>query len=154
METQSPAPEAAPQKKRNLVPIIIVVVVVVVIAAGVAFFLLRDDSGTEAGAPAGQTAKSLFNAWQANEEGQASQFADADAVAVLFRVPAIDGQGLEFGGCSPIGDSPWPKECVWSRPGGELTMEVEKGGDTPVVTKVTYGPAGLPPDSSTTDTTG
>ncbi len=55
-----------------------------------------------------------------------------------------------FGGCSATGDDPFPKECVWSRPGGELTMTVNKQGDTPIVTNVKYGPAGLPPDTGTT----
>jgi hypothetical protein len=154
METQSSAPAAAPQKKRNWVPIIVAVVVVVLIAGGAAVLLLRDDSGTEAGQPAGQSAKGLFKAWQDNNENRAARFADEDAVVVLFRVPAVDGRDLQFGGCSQVGDSPWPKECIWSRPGGELTMEVEQGDARPIVTKVTYGPAGLPPDTSPSDTTG
>jgi hypothetical protein len=146
METQSAAPAAAP-KKRNLVPIIIVVVVVVVIAAAVAFFLLRDDSGSEAGKPAGQSAKSLYTAWQDGDRTEAARFASAGAVDALFAVQTSDAEGMTFGGCSATGDGPWPKECVWSRPGGELTMTVQKGGDLPQVTKVTYGPAGLPPDT-------
>jgi hypothetical protein len=148
METQSAAPAAAPQK-RNLVPIIIVVVVVVVIAAAVAFFLLRDDSGSEAGKPAGQSAKALYTAWQDGDRTAAAGYASAGAVDALFALQASDAEGMEFGGCSATGDGPWPKECVWSRPGGELTMTVQKGGDTPQVTKVTYGPAGLPPDTDT-----
>jgi hypothetical protein len=149
METQSAAPAGAPQKKRNLVPIIVVVVVVVVIAAAAAFFLLRDDSSGEAGKPAGQSAKAVFVAWQDGDRTAAAEYASAGAVDELFGVETSGAEGLEFGGCSATGDGPWPKECVWSRPGGELTMTVQKGGDTPQVTKVTYGPAGLPPDTDT-----
>ena len=153
METQSAAPSPAPQKKRNWVPIIIVVVVIIVIVGGLAFWRMRDSDSSDPGKPAGQSAKSLYTAWQDGDQAAAAKYASNGAVTTLFAVDTSDASGLEFGGCSATGDGPWPKECVWSRPGGELTMIVQKGGDTPQVTKVTYGPAGLPPDSSP-DSTG
>lgn len=154
METQSAAPTPAPQKKRSWIPIVIVVVVVVVIVGGLAAWRLRSDDSSDAGQPAGQSAKALYTAWQDGDEVAAAKYASNGAVTTLFAVQASDAEGLEFGGCSATGESPWPKECVWSRPGGELTMTVQQGDDRPQVTKVTYGPAGLPPDGSSTDPTG
>jgi hypothetical protein len=153
METQSPAP-AAPQKKRNWVPIIIVVGVIVLIVIGVGVWRLTSDDSAEAGKPAGQSAKAVFAGWQNGNRAAAARFASDEAVTKLFAISTSDASGLRFGGCSPTTDDPFPRECVWSRPGGELTMEVEKQGDTPIVTKVTYGPAGLPPDTSSSDSTG
>ena len=153
METQSSAP-AAPQKKRNWVPIIIVVGVIVLIVIGVGVWRVTSDDSAEAGKPAGQSAKAVFAAWENGNRAAAARFAEDEAVTKLFAISTSDASGLRFGGCSATGDDPFPKECVWSRPGGELTMEVEKQGDTPIVTNVTYGPAGLPPDTSASDSTG
>jgi hypothetical protein len=154
METQSPAPAAAPEKKRNWVPIAIVVGVLVLVLVALGAWRLRSDDSSDPGRPAGQSAKGLFNAWQDGDETAANRFASPDSVTVLFAVPASDADGMEFGGCTATGDDPWPKECIWSRPGGELTMTVQQGDDLPQVTKVTYGPAGLPPDDSSSDSSG
>lgn len=149
MTTESTAPPpATPQKKRNLVPILIIVgiVVVAIIAAGV-YKLTKSDS-TKKGRPAGQTAKGLYKAWQSGDQAKAAKFANGTAVTTIFAVKTTDASGLTFGGCSATGNGAFPKECVWSRPGGELTMTLKKNGNTVQVTKVHYGPAGLPPDST------
>jgi hypothetical protein len=128
METQSPAP-AVPQKKRNWVPIIIVVGVIVLIVIGVGVWRVTSDS-TEAGKPAGQSAKAVFAAWENGNRAAAARFAEDGAVTELFAISTSDASGLRFGGCSATGDDPFPKECVWSRPGGELTMG-SKSRETP-----------------------
>ena len=150
MATENPAPEAAPQKRGPLV--IILVVVGVLVVAGIAFGIWKvsSDDSSDAGPPAGQTAKGLYNAWQDGDQAAAAKDATPVAVTAIFKVDTSDASGLEFGGCSATGSEPFPKECVWSRPGGELTMTVEKQDDKPVVTNVEYGPAGLPPDTDAT----
>jgi hypothetical protein len=148
MDPQTPAPSAPADKKRNLVPIIIVVAVVVIIGVGLAAWRLTSDSSESAGKPAGQSAKALFKAWQDDDRAAAAVVATPDAVTAIFAIDASEASGLEFAECTPTGDGPFPKECVWTRPGGELTMTVEKEGDTPEVTNVDLGAAGLPPDTS------
>jgi hypothetical protein len=148
MDPQTPAPGAPASKKRNLVPIIIVVAVVVVIVGGLALWRVTSDSGDEAGKPAGQSAKALFKAWEDDDRAAAAVVATPNGVTTIFAIDASEGSGLQFDACTPTGDDPFPKECVWTRPGGQLTMTVEKDGDTPKVTNVDLGAAGLPPDTS------
>ncbi len=151
MDPQTPAPPAPTSTKRNIVPIVIVVAVVVVIGIGLAAWRLTSDSSDAAGVPAGQSAKALFTAWEDGDRSAAAEVASPAAVNEIFANEATEASGLQFGGCSATGDDPFPKECVWSRPGGELTMTVEKDSDEdPMVTSVELGPAGLPPESDTT----
>jgi hypothetical protein len=147
MATESSAP-TAPKKKRNLVPILIIVgvVVVAIIAAGV--YLLTKSDSTAKGVPAGVTAKGLYKAWQKGDQAAAAKFANSDATATIFAIKTSDAGGLQFGGCASTGSSGFPKECTWSRPGGELTMKLQKNGKKAQVTKVTYGPAGTTPTSA------
>jgi hypothetical protein len=149
MATESTAPpQAAPQKKRNWVPIIIIVgiVVIAIIAAGV-YKLTKSDSTTK-GTPPGLTAKGLYKAWQAGNQAQAAKFGNANSVTTIFAVAPTDASGLKFGGCSATGAGPFPKECTWSRPGGELTMTLVRVGGKAQVTKVHYGPAATTPTSN------
>jgi hypothetical protein len=151
MDPQSPAPPAAPKKKRGPLLIILIVVGVIVIAGIVAVVVKKSgDSGGSAGAPAGQATKGLYKAWQAGNANGAAKFATPSSVTYLFKVSPSDAAGLKFDGCTATGNDPFPKECEWSRPGGQLTMTVDKQGDKPIVTNVDYGPAGLPPDTTTT----
>jgi hypothetical protein len=148
MTTESPAPPAAPQRKRNWVPIIIIVVVLVVIVAGVVAWRVRSNDSTDKVVPAGQTAKGLYKAWQAGNRNAAAKYANAASVDKIFVIQKTEASGLQFGGCTPTGNGPFPKECVWTRPGGELTMTLNKSGDTVTVTNVKFGPAGTPPASN------
>jgi len=154
MATEAPEPtgtETAP-KKTNLVPILIVigVVVVIVIGVGAYLFLKDDDSGTAepAGPPPPRVSKNLYDAWQADDRSTAAANATGAAVTQIFAIPASDGAGLVFGGCTATAGTPLPKACVFSRPGGSLTMTVDRVGDKRTVVKVDYGPAGLPPDTT------
>jgi hypothetical protein len=147
-ENAAPPPAAPEKKKRNWVPIIIIVgIVVIAIIAAVIYKVTKSDS-TAKGKPAGQTAKGLYKAWQTGNQASAAKFANANAVTTIFAVKTTDASGLTFGGCSSTGANAFPKECVWSRPGGELTMTLAKNGNKVQVTKVKYGPAGLPPTSN------
>ena len=146
------AGSAPPKKKTNLVPILIVIGVIVVVIIGVGVWKLKsDDSGTSkpAGPPPPRLSKNLYTAWQADDRTAAAKVATAAAVTQLFDIPKSEGQGLTFGGCTKVGDKQLPKECVYSRPGGELTLTVSLQGDKRTVTKVVFGPAGLPPTTST-----
>lgn len=147
METQTPAGSASPKRRGPLVIILIVVGVLVVAGVAVAAWKLSSDSSDEPGAPAGQAAKGLFKAWQSGDETAATDVATPSAVTAIFKVKPSDASGLQFDGCSATGANPFPKECEWSRPGGQLTMTIQKQGGKPVVTSVDYGPAGLPPDT-------
>jgi hypothetical protein len=148
---ETPAAGSAPKKKTNLVPILIVigVIVVVIIGVGGYLFLKDDDEASKpAGPPPPRLSKNLYAAWQGDDRTAAAKNATAAAVSQIFAIPASEGEGLTFGGCTKVGDKQLPKACVYSRPGGELTMTVNLQGDTRTVTKVEFGPAGLPPDTT------
>jgi hypothetical protein len=146
MTSQTPASTAAPQKKRG--PLVIILVVVgVLVVAGIAIgaWKLSSDSGSSSGAPAGQTAKGLYKAWQSGNQAAAAKDATPTAVTDIFKVTPTDASGLKFDACSATGSNPFPKECTWSRPGGQLTLTVQKQGGKAKVTKVEYGPAATTP---------
>jgi hypothetical protein len=151
MADEAPAAPAGsePPKKTNLVPILIVIGVIVVIVIGVgAYLFLKDDdeAAKPAGAPPPRLARNLYAAWQDDDRTAAADNATAAAVTEIFAIPAAQGEGLVFGGCTSTSGTALPKACVYSRPGGQLTMTVDRVGDTRKVVKVELGPAGLPPD--------
>jgi hypothetical protein len=148
METQTPASSPAAKPRGPLVIILIVVGVLVVAGIAVVAWKVGSDSDDSAGAPAGQAAKGLYKAWQSGDRSAAAEVATPTSVTAIFKVQPSDASGLQFDGCSATGANPFPKECVWSRPGGQLALTVQKQDDKPTVTKVDYGPAGLPPDTS------
>jgi hypothetical protein len=146
-EGGAPAPE---KKKSSLVLILIVVGVIVVIAIGAgAYFLTRDDdssSKAEGKAPP-RISKDLYAAWQDDDRTAAAGVATAAAVSEIFAIPANEGDGLDFGGCDKVGDAPLPKDCVYSRPGGQLTITVAVVDGKRVATAVKLGPAATTPTS-------
>jgi ABC-type phosphate/phosphonate transport system permease subunit len=145
----TPAAPAAPEapKKRNLVPILIVVgVIVIVIIAGVAYKLTKSSSDKKASGPlAGAVAKHLFKSWQSGDQTAAAKWANPNAVSQMFAIKSSDGTGLVFGGCTADSTGPFPKKCVWSRPGGQLTLTVNRANGTTTVTKVDLGSAATTP---------
>jgi hypothetical protein len=148
---ETPAADSPPTKKTNLVPILIVIGVIVVVIIGVGVWkLTSDDSGASkpAGPPPPRLSKNLYTAWQGDDRSAAAKNATAAAVSQIFAIAKTEGEGLTFGGCAKIGDTQLPKACVYSRPGGELTMTVSRQGDKRTITKVVFGPAGLPPDTT------
>jgi hypothetical protein len=148
---ETPAAGSEPAKKKsNLVPILIVIGVIVVVIIGVGVWKLTGDDTTAApkGPPPPRLSKDLFNAWQAGNQTAAAKVATPTAVTKMFAVPASDGSGLTFGGCTKIGDKQLPKACVYSRPGGQLTFTVNKVGNKRTITKVVYGPAATTPTST------
>jgi hypothetical protein len=148
MTSQNPASTAAPQKNRGPLVIILVVVGVLVVAgAGIAAWKLSSSSSSKSGAPAGQTAKGLYKAWQSGNQAAAAKDATPTAVTAIFAVKPADASGLQFDGCSATGSNPFPKECTWSRPGGQLTLKVAKQGGKSKVTSVEYGPAATTPST-------
>lgn len=148
MTTQTPAPTAAPQKKRGPLVIILVVVGVLVVAGvAIAAWKLSSSSSSKSGAPAGQTAKGLYKAWQNGNQAAAAKDASSAAVSAIFVVKPADATGLKFDGCAATGSNAFPKECTWSRPGGQLTMKVAKQGGTTKVTSVQFGAAATTPTS-------
>ena len=148
MTTQTPAPTAAPKKNRRpLVITLVVVGVLVVIGVGVAAWKLSSSSSSKSGAPAGVTAKGLYKAWQKGNQAAAAKDASPVAVTAIFAVKPADATGLKFDGCAATGSNAFPKECTWSRPGGQLTMKVTKQNGNAKVTSVQFGAAATTPST-------
>src|SRR5664279_1559380 len=124
---ETPGASEPAKKKSNLVPILIVVGVIVLIIIGVGVWKLtsKSSSSSKASGPLPvKIAKNLYAAWQAGDQAAAAKDATPTAVTAMFAIPAADGDGLTFGACTKIGSKPIPKACVFSRPGGQLTMTV------------------------------
>jgi ABC-type nitrate/sulfonate/bicarbonate transport system permease component len=148
----TPAASTPAKKKRNLVPILIVVGVIVIVIIGAVAYKLRGSSSSSSkpsGPPPGAVAKRLYKAWQSGNQADAAKSANPAAVGQIFAIKASDGTGLTFGGCKTAGSSAFPKTCVFSRSGGQLTMTVSRANGTKTVTHVTLSSAATTPTSTT-----
>jgi hypothetical protein len=152
-ETQSAGGGGADgaKKKSNLVPILIVVgiIVVVAIAAGV-YLLTRDSGGKDApeGAAPPKVSKDLYAAWQDGDRAAAAKVADSGTVTAIFAIDTREGTDLDFAGCEKTGDTPLPKDCSFTRPGGELTITVSNVDGKRTATAVKLGPTATTPTST------
>jgi hypothetical protein len=148
---ETPDASGPAKKKSNLVPILIVVGVIVLIIIGLGVWKLtsKDDSTTRSGPLPIKIAKNLYAAWQAGDQTAAAKDATPSAVTAIFAIPAADGDGLTFGACTKTTANPLPKTCTFSRPGGQLTMTVNRVNGKKVVTAVKLGPAATTPTSPT-----
>lgn len=157
MDPQTPVPTDAPSPPHKRAALVAIVLLLVAVAAvGVVLLVQGDDDGTSSDTtsttatttPAGQAeAKALFAAWQHGNRAAARAVATPAATAQLFAIPARQGRGLVFGGCSTINAR--GRRCIWSRPGGMLTIvTVLQADGAPKVVAADLTPAGLPPTST------
>jgi hypothetical protein len=152
-ETQSPGGGRADgaKKKSTLVPILIVVGIIVVVAiAGGVYLLTRDSGGSSGpeGAPPPKVAKNLYAAWQDGDRAAAAKVADSGTVTAIFAIDKSEGTDLQFAGCEKTGGTPLPKECSFTRPGGELVVTVSAVDGKRTATAVKLGPAATTPTST------
>jgi hypothetical protein len=150
-ETQGDGGNAGAKQKSNLVPILIVVGIIVVIAiAGGVYLLTRDSGGSDGpeGEAPPKVAKDLYAAWQDGDQAAAAKVATADTVTAIFAIEKDEGSGLEFGGCEKTGSTPLPKDCSFTRPGGELTITVSNVDGKRTATAVKLGPTATTPTST------
>ena len=134
-------------------PIIIVGGVILIVIIGAVAYKLRGSSSSSSkpsGPPPGAIAKGLYKAWQAGDQTAAAKEANAATVTQMFAIKASDGTGLVFGGCSQAASGPFPKKCVFTRPGGQLTMTVSRANGKKTVTNVTLGSTATTPTSAPT----
>ena len=121
---------------------------VVVLAAivGVGVYLMRDDGGSTSppGSPAA-ISEDLFSAWQDGNRKAATEVATPGAVGQIFLIPKDEGDGLEFGQCTKVGEQPLPQTCSYTRPGGQLEITVGDVQGTTLATAVVLGPAATTP---------
>ena len=110
MTSQTPAPTAAPQKKRGPLVIILVVVGVLVVAgAAIAAWKLSSSSSSKSGAPAGQTAKGLYKAWQSGNQAAAAKDATPSSVTAIFTGEADRRQRAPVRRVLRDGEQPLPQ---------------------------------------------
>lgn len=152
--TESTQPTTASgTKKRSPALVIGIVIVVVVVLAGGAYVIYKLTDKHEI-KPAAVTAKAVFVDLQKGDAGQARSDSTPAGQNALRTITADDVNGLVFGGCKAFpGDQP-TRLCIWSRPGGQLSMSLVLKGDDWKVDNAQIGPAGLPPatDSSSPTT--
>jgi hypothetical protein len=152
-ETQSAGGGSADgaTKKSNLVPILIVVGIIVVVAiAGGVYLLTRDSGGSSApeGEAPPKVAKDLYAAWQDGDQAAAAKVADSGTVTAIFAIDKNEGSDLKFGGCEKTGGTPLPKDCSFTRAGGQLVITVSNVDGKRTATAVKLGPAATTPTST------
>jgi hypothetical protein len=139
-------------KKRSPGLVIGIIVVVVIVLAGGAYVVYKLTNKHEV-KPALVTAKAVFVDLQQGSPDKARDDSTTAGLAALKKITADDVKGLAFGGCKPFPASQPTRLCVWSRPGGQLSMSLVRQGDNWKVDNAQVGPAGLPPATDTTTTT-
>lgn len=131
----------------------IAVVVAVIVLAGAAFGVYALTRPADKYTPVVVTVKAVFTDWQQGDEAAARKHMSSKALADLFAIKASEGTDLTFGGCRLFGPKLFPRICTWSRPGGQLAMRVQIKDKVNVIDLITFGPAGLPPETPTTPST-
>jgi hypothetical protein len=129
-----------------------VIAVIVIVLAGIFIYKKTNKSSSSAAfTPVGKVSKQLYQSWQNGDRVTAAKYATSGAVTQLFALTGSQKAGLTFAHCKKVSDKPFPKECMFTRPGGTLTFTLTRAPkEDPKVTAVVLGPAGLPPTSTTT----
>jgi len=149
--TESSSPPA-PSKRSPAVVAAIVVVVVIVLAGG-AYVVYKLTDTKEVGEPAYKVSKRVLVAAQQGDTAVIAKYttaAGAREVGVL-KGNALDG--MKVSNCSPGPVATKTKICVYTRPGGQLTLALTRSGSAWKVSSANLGPAALPPTSATTPST-
>jgi hypothetical protein len=133
-----------------LVPVIVIVVIVVL--AGGAYVVYKLTASNDTTDPPVTVVHRAIVAIRAGDPGKADSDATTQGQAQLAKVTASDISGMKFGGCPASGQTD-SRTCIWSRPGGQMTMTLTKVGGAWKIDTVTVGPAGLPPSTDTTGST-
>lgn len=146
--TESPQSAGRPGTSRSPARVIGIVVVVVVVLAAGAYLVVRWTDSDDAPSPTA-TAKTVYVHLRQGDPTAARPDSTAAGLAALEKISADDVKGLVFGGCrSAAGNRP-TQLCVWTRPGGQLSMAMIRRGDRWIVDNAEVGPAGLPPATDT-----
>ncbi len=95
-----------------------------------------------------KVAKNLYAAWQDGDRAAAAKVADSGTVTAIFAIDKSEGTDLQFAGCTKTGDTPLPKDCSFTRPGGELVVTVSAVDGKRTATAVKLGPAATTPTST------
>jgi hypothetical protein len=147
-DTPAPAPtEGGSSRPSWLVPVIVIVAVVVLVGgAFVVYKLTKSTSSAEAPYVVVHRTVVAIKGGQSPKSSDTSGQGEAE----LDAITAQDLEGLQFGGCQALPQAPNTARCIWSRPGGQMTMSLSKTDGHWKITGAGLGPAGLPPDDSTT----
>lgn len=146
------------RRRRRIVTIVVGVLVIAAIVVGAIYLFTRSDdhspsttTTTTTSTPGYPTtaraaSEALLAAWKHKDRDAAAAVATPGAIDQIFAIDTAESDGLAFGACTVSGAD---QRCVWSRPGGALTFTASPAGTGYRITAVEFGPAGLPPESST-----
>ena len=128
----------------------IAVVVALIILAGGSYALYKATRTNDETTPATTTAQRVFSLWQNGDRNAASESMTPVALKDLFAIKATESKGLAFKGCKKTTAAFFPKLCVWSRPGGQLSMQLIVEDKKNLIDAVSYGTNALPPAGDAT----
>ena len=133
------------QLGRSTATTVIAVIVALAVLGGGAAAIYKLTQSEDEGTPVGTTARVVFDAWQDGDRSAAAKHMTADAAEQLFDIKPAEAKGLAFGSCTKIGQALFPVLCVWTRPGGQLSMRASYADGAATFDAIIYGPAALPP---------
>jgi hypothetical protein len=139
---------------RSSTRLVVVIVLIVVVVAGGAFAIYKLTRTSESNDPASVVAQKAFRALQNGDRSTLRELSTSEGMRQLQAIDAGELDGLRFSPpCPFVAPDPPTRGCTWSRPGGQLTMQLVVDDEHWLVDAAELGAAGLPPDTSAGATT-
>jgi len=140
-DNDSPTSETT---KRSPAVVAIAIILVLSLLGGGGYVIYKLTNKTQR-APAFQVAKDAVAAIGSGNSAKLGDLSTSSGKVALVKITANDVKGLTFGGCKAFPGKDPTRLCVWSRPGGQLSMSVILLNKNWKVDAAEIGPAGLPP---------
>jgi hypothetical protein len=144
--------ESSTSSRRSPAVIAVIVIVVIVVIAGGAFVVYKLTDKKDVPTPAFKVAAITVQAARTGDQATVAANSTAAGANALGALDPAGLQGLKETTCGPSPLAPEARVCVFSRPGGQLTVSLTQSGSDWKVVAARLGPAGLPPTSTTTTT--
>jgi hypothetical protein len=151
---ETPAPASPTRKGRSPGVVAAIVIVVVIALVGGAFVVYKLTKSKEEVTPMLQVAKRTVAAIKSGDSAELRTLSTGQGTTQLLALKPADVDGITIiaPSCKIFAASTPTRVCTASRPGGQLTLRLVVTDGAWKVDSANVGPAGLPPESTTTTT--
>lgn len=126
-----------------------IAVLAIIVLAGGAFVVYKLTHKRDTGQPAIIVAQQAKKAVIDGNTATITSLSTAQGKAQLEQLKPAELAGLKFGSCGLVGTAKVKtKLCIFTRPGGQLSIYMTLPGDKWKVNQAELGPAGLPPTTA------
>jgi hypothetical protein len=158
--TTSETPESARTQsgpsapaRRSPALIAAIVIVVVVVLAGGAYVVYKLTDKKDVGEPAYKVAKTVLVAAQQGNKAVIVKNTTGGGARQVEAFTASSLGGMKVSKCSPFAGSKPTRVCVYTRPGGQLTLRLVRADNRWKVDAAVLVPTAVTPTSGVTTTT-